>query len=358
MELSISQWVIGLGLAIGVVYGAVGQVSGFCLNSAIRQQITAGNGHKLRAFVLAMLVAIVGSQLLDTAGLIDLSQSIYPVSQASWVLTALGGMLFGFGMIQARGCGARSLVLLGQGNLRSLVVLIVMGIAAFATLSGVLGPLRSSLTEATLVSMQSGTFTSDTDRWAFVAIFGGLLFAFLVKDKGFWQQRIDVMSGVLIGLLVVAGWVVTGWIGFDEFEPTPLVSLTFVAPVGSTIQYAMIATGMTLSFGVVVVFGVLLGSFFAARATGKFRLTGFEQSHSMSRYLVGAVCMGIGGALALGCSIGQGLTGMSTLSFVSMLAFGGICTGAWIALRLEQSTVPSTEPVQRQGSSTQHQQSA
>lgn len=358
MELSASQWVLWLALAIGLAYGAVGQVSGFCLNSAMRQQLTAGNGNKLRAFALAMLVAIVGSQLLDAKGVIDLSQSIYQTPQASWVVTIFGGILFGFGMIRARGCGARSLVLLGQGNLRSLVVLLVMGIAAFATLSGVLGPLRNSITEATLVTTQSGTFTSDTDRWIFIAVFGGLLFAFIAKDKGFWRQQLDAMAGITIGLLVVTGWLVTGWIGFDEFEPTPLVSLTFVAPVGSTIQYAMIATGMTLSFGIVVVLGVVLGSFFAARATGKFSITGFDQATDMPRYLVGAACMGVGGALALGCSVGQGLTGMSTLSFVSMMAFAGICAGGWLALRLERSSVAASEPVERQTSSEQHQQSA
>ncbi len=358
MELSPSQWVIWLGLAIGLVYGVVAQVSGFCLNSAFRQQLMSNNGTKLRAFALAMLVAMFGSQLLDAAGVIDLSQSIYQTPQASWALTVLGGVLFGFGMIRARGCGARSLVLLGQGNLRSLVVLLIMGIAAFMTLSGVLAPLRTSLTESTLVTMQSSTFTSEAGRWGFIAVFGGLLLAFLFKDKGFWRQRMDVIAGIVIGLLVVAGWLVTGWIGFDEFEPTPLVSLTFVAPVGSTVQYAMIATGMTLSFGVMVVFGVVIGSFTAAKTTGKFSVAGFDKSTDMPRYLVGALCMGVGGALALGCSVGQGLTGLSTLSFISMLAFAGICIGSWLALRFERSSIPTPEPVQRQASGEQHQQSA
>ncbi|UOD50289.1 YeeE/YedE family protein [Orrella daihaiensis] len=358
MELSVSEWVLWLGLAIGLAYGVIGQLSGFCLNSALRQQLTSGNGNKLRAFALAMLVAILGSQMLNTAGVVDLSQSIYQMPQVSWLLTIFGGMLFGFGMIRARGCGARSLVLLGQGNLRSLLVLLIMGISAFATLSGVLGPLRSSITEMTAVTLDSSSFSTDADRWTFIAIFGGLLFAFICKDKGFLQQRLDVISGLVIGLLVVAGWIVTGWIGFDEFEPTPLVSLTFVAPVGSAIQYAMIATGMTLSFGVVVVLGVVLGSFFAARATGQFSITGFDKSADMPRYLLGAACMGIGGALALGCSIGQGLTGMSTLSFASMMAFAGICAGGWLALRLERLSVASSEPIQRQTGSEQHQQSA
>jgi len=357
MTLSPSEWVLWLALLIGLVYGVVAQISGFCLNSGLRQQLTSNDGTKLRAFALAMFVAIVGAQTLDAAGVINLSDSIYQMAQASWLLTAVGGVLFGFGMIRARGCGARSLVLFGQGNLRSLVVLLVIGITAFMTLSGVLGPLRDSISGSTLVTLQSGTFTSQASRWGFVAVFGGLLLAFIFNDNGFWRKRKDVIAGTVIGLLVVAGWLVTGWIGFDEFEPTPLVSLTFVAPVGSTIQYVMIATGMSLSFGIVVVLGVVLGSFMAAKATGTFKLTGFDRSTDMPRYLIGALCMGAGGALALGCSVGQGLTGMSTLSFLSMLAFAGICLGGWLALRLEALRVASPEPVQRQPSGQQHQKS-
>lgn len=356
MELSASEWVLWLALALGLAYGAIAQISGFCLNSALRQQLISNNGNKLRAFALALFVAMLGSQTLDALGVVDLSQSIYQAPEASWILIVLGGILFGFGMIRARGCGARSLVLLGQGNLRSLVVLLVIGITAYMTLSGVFGGLRNDLTAASLVSTETGTFTTEAGRWAFIIGFGGLLLAFILGDRGFWRQRLDALSGVIIGLLVVAGWFITGWVGFDDFEPTPLASLTFVAPVGATIQYAMIATGMTLNFGVVVVVGVVLGSLLAAKTTGTFKVQGFEKPTDMPRYLVGASCMGVGGALALGCSIGQGLTGMSTLSFVSMMALAGIITGGWLALKFEGLSVGSTKPVERQRSSHQYEQ--
>jgi uncharacterized membrane protein YedE/YeeE len=354
MELSASQWVLWLALALGVAYGVIGQISGFCLNSAMRQQVTAGNGNKLRAFALAMVVAMIGSQLLDTFGIIDLSQSMYRAPEASWLLTVFGGILFGFGMIRARGCGARSLVLLGQGNLRSLVVLLVMGITAYMTLSGVFGTLRNDVAAMSMVSTETGTFVSQAARWAFLVGFSGLLLGFVLKDRGFLRQRLDISSGIVIGLLVVAGWLITGWVGFDDFEPTPLASLTFVAPVGATIQYAMIATGMTLNFGIVVVLGVAMGSFAAAKATGTFALTGFQKGADMPRYLVGGACMGAGGALALGCSIGQGLTGMSTLSYVSMLALAGIVSGAWLALKVEGLSIATAKPVERQSTSHQY----
>lgn len=351
MDLSASEWVLWLALVIGVAYGVIGQLSGFCLNSALREQLTANNGTKLRAFALALFVAILGSQTLDAMGVIDLSQSVYQTSRASWILILVGGILFGFGMIRARGCGARALVLLGQGNLRSLVVLLCLGITGYMTFSGVLGPLRNSLTEATTVSMQSATFTTEFGRWTFIALFGALILMFLLRDRAFWKQRMAVASGIVIGLLVVAGWLATGWIGADDFDPVPVVSLTFIAPIGATIQYAMIATGMSLNFGIVVVFGIVLGSLLSAQAGGKFALTGFEKPSDMPRYLVGAACMGVGGALALGCSIGQGLTGMSTLSYMSMVALSGIVAGGWLALRLETSGQSTTKPIQGQTAS-------
>jgi uncharacterized membrane protein YedE/YeeE len=355
MDLTSAEWVLWLALAIGLVYGVIGQLSGFCLNSALRDQLTHNHGTKLRAFMLALLVAIIGSQAFDALGLIDLSQSIYQPSRASWILVLIGGILFGFGMMRARGCGARALVLLGQGNLRSLVVLLCLGITGYMTFSGILAPLRSSLSDATAVSVQSATFTTELGRWSFVALLALAILTFLFKDRSFLRQRMALASGVIIGLLVVAGWLTTGWVGADDFDPVPLASLTFVAPVGATIQYAMIATGMTLNFGVAVVLGIVLGSFLSAQATGKFALTGFERPTDMPRYLGGATCMGVGGALAFGCSIGQGLTGMSTLSLWSMVALTGIVSGGWLALRLEGLTGSSAEPIQRQPTGGEYQ---
>ncbi len=348
MDLSVSEWVLWLALMIGLTYGVVGQLSGFCLNSALREQLTSNNGTKLRAFALALFVAILGAQTLDAAGFVTLSESIYQMPRASWLLILIGGILFGFGMIRARGCGARALVMLGEGNLRSLVVLLCLGITGYMTFSGVFGPLRNSLTEATAVSMQSGTFTTELGRWGFIAVFGGLLLTYIFRDRSFLKQRMAVASGVIIGLLVVAGWITTGWLGADDFDPVPVASLTFIAPIGATIQYAMIATGMSLNFGIMVVVGIVAGSLLSSHVTGQFSLKGFDKSADTPRYLIGAACMGVGGALAFGCSIGQGITGMSTLSYMSMVAFSGIIAGGWIALRVETLGHSAPKPIQRQ----------
>ena len=132
-------------------------------------------------------------------------------------------------------------------------------------------------------------------------------------------------------MLITAGWFVTGWLGADEFEPAPSASLTFIAPIGETIQYTMIATGMRLGFGVTVMVGVVLGSFAAAKWSKTFRLQGFATPSEMLRYMGGGTLMGVGGALAMGCSIGQGLTGFSTLTYASMLAFAAMLAGARLA---------------------------
>lgn len=336
---------LSLALIIGLVYGIVAQISGFCLNSALRHQITQGNGNKLRAFMLALLIATIGTQAAQAAGLIDLSSSIYQASNVSWLLIGVGSVLFGFGMLRARGCGARALVLLGQGNLRSLVVLLCLGVSAFMTLTGVLGPLRNSINDMTTIDVSSFTFSSDTTRWLFVGLVAVAMLYFIGHDKRFRQSKADLIAGIVIGLLIISGWLTTGWLGFDEFEPTPVTSMTFVAPVGSTIQYAMIATGMNLSFGIVTVLAVIIGAFIAAKLTGQFKLSGFDRDTDMPRYIIGAICMGVGGALAMGCSIGQGLTGVSTLSVTSVYALLGICAGGWLALRVEASSLATAEPV-------------
>ena len=333
-----TEWIVLGGLGTGLLYGMVAQISGFCLNSAIRNQVRHQQGDKLRSFLLAMVVALVGTQVITHAGLVDTSESIYASSRVSWVLTIFGGLLFGYGMILARGCGARTLVLLGQGNLRSLVVLLCLGISAYATLSGVLGPLRNWVNEQTVVNLDNYTFESTTLRWSFVILFCLVFLFYILKDKGFLKQSKDLFSGVAVGLLIVVGWLVTGWLGLDEFEPTPPASLTFVAPIGATIQYIMIATGASLNFGIVVVLGVIAGSFLSAVLTRQFQITGFDETLRMPRYIAGGVLMGIGGALAMGCSIGQGLTGFSTLSFMSLAALISIVFGARLAL-LHKSTI-------------------
>ena len=331
--MNVQDIVIGSGLLIGLLFGATGQFSGFCLNRALKEYWQSGALHKAQSFVLALFVAMIGTQSLAQFGLIDLSKSIYHGPMFSWLLVPLGGVLFGYGMMLANGCGARTLVLFAQGNLRSLVVLLCLGVSAYATLTGVLGPLRLSLSQMTTMP---GASIADLPLVMQAWLLGALLLSLAIFS--FWKLHLlrhkkDLFAGFVMGLLIVAGWFSTGWLAFDEFEPVNLVSLTFVAPIGETIQYAMIATGMKLSFGVSSVLGVLLGSFLLACLSKRLHLQGFSSPREMLRYIAGGVLMGVGGALALGCSIGQGLTGLSTLALSSVIAMAGILCGARLGLR-------------------------
>ena len=326
--MNVQDILIGSGLAIGLIFGITGQLSGFCLNRALKEYWQSGALHKAQSFVLALCVATIGTQALAQFEFIDLSKSLYRGPTFSWLLVPLGGVMFGFGMMLANGCGARSLVLCAQGNLRSFVVLLCLGISAFMTLTGVLGPLRQALNQMTAVS---GASISDlpvaAQAWL-VTIVLICLFVFSFWKLNLLKYKKDLFAGFMVGLLIVAGWFSTGWLAFDEFEPVNLVSLTFIAPIGETIQYSMIATGAKLSFGVTVVLGVLLGSFLLAWLRKGLHLQGFSSPKEMLRYIAGGILMGVGGSLALGCSIGQGLTGLSTLALSSVVAAAGILIGA------------------------------
>jgi uncharacterized protein len=332
------------GFAVGLAFGAAGQVSGFCLTRGLVGYWVTGEGNKIRAFATALAVAILGTQAVDAAGLIDVRQSIYLGAGFSWLLLPVGGILFGYGMVAANGCGSRAVVLLGQGNLRSFVVLVCLGIAAYMTLTGLIAPLRTSVAELTGAAIGEGPQSLpyalaasmgslDFARFLPAVVLAGVLLWFAFSHAPFRASPKDIAGGLIIGVLVPAAWLATGWLGADDFDPVPLVSLTFVAPIGATIQYAMIATGTAVSFGIATVCGVFLGALAAALVTRSWHLEGFASPERMARYMAGGALMGVGGALALGCSIGQGLTGLSTLAFGSFLAAGGILAGAWLALR-------------------------
>lgn len=330
------------GFLIGLVFGAVGQRTGFCLTSGLKGALVTGDGGRLRGFSLALAIAVLGTRAIESLGLVALGGSLYLQPGFAPLLFTAGGLLFGYGMVLANGCGARSLVLLGSGNLRSFVVLVCLGVAALAVLTGLLAPLRLQAVALTPSAPSIGQPTT-LGEWlsgfglpgALAAWLAALALALLLiaAARPHRLGRADLIGGIVVGLLVPAGWLVTGSLGADVFEPVPIESLTFVAPVGEAIQYTMLATGMTLGFGVAVVGGVLAGALAAALASRSFRLEGFTSPQRMLRSMAGGATMGIGGALCLGCSIGQGLSGVSTLSLGSLLAATAILAGAGLGLR-------------------------
>ena len=330
------------GLLIGLVFGAVGLASRFCLLSGLRGWWADGDSRLIRTYALAVGIAITASQLLAAYGLVDLGKSIYLQPSFSAPLMLFGGVLFGYGMVMANGCPSRALVLLGRGNLRSLVVVIVIGITAQMTFRGLIAPARIALLHA---SQATATVTSlpallssfglhgAPARLFAATVVSATLLIFALSHAPFRRSYGQVAAGLLIGVLVAAAWFATGYLGADEFNPAPVTSLTFIAPTADTVQYVMLSTGLTMNFGIATIAGVLAGSLVTALATGGFHWEGYTSASHMLRSVGGAALMGAGGAMALGCSVGQGLTGISTLALASFVAAGGILLGAAAGLR-------------------------
>jgi uncharacterized membrane protein YedE/YeeE len=337
------------GAVIGVGLGAVVQRTNFCAMGAVSDVVVFQNWNRLRAWFLAMAVAILGTQLLSWAEMIDLGESIYLGSRLTWAAAILGGLLFGIGMVLAGGCGNRNLVRLGAGDLRSLVVVLVMGLSAGMTLYGLIAYLRVGFNDATALELADYGLASQAlpdlvaalvganaqSLQIFLALAVAFAFAaFCFSSVAFRQSPRNIVGGLLVGALVVAGWWATGVLAFDEFEPVSLGSLTFIAPVGDGVLYLMTFTGSSISFGIALVGGVIAGAFLAAVATGSFHLQGFANKSDLQRNLIGAVLMGFGGVMALGCTVGQGITGLSTLALGSVLALASIIAGGMAGMRL------------------------
>jgi hypothetical protein len=255
--------------------------------------------------------------------------------------------------VLANGCGSRALVLLGSGNLRSFVVVIVLGIAAEMTLKGLIAPariaaLQGSQITAAVTSLPAWLSTLGVNevsaRMLAASAMSGALIIFAFAHTPFQRAWGQIAAGVVVGLLVAAGWFATGYLGADDFNPTPVTSLTFIAPIADTLQYVMLSTGLTLNFGIVTVAGVFAGSLVTALATRRFHWEGFTSPRHMRRSTGGAALMGAGGAMAYGCSIGQGLTGLSTLALASFVAVAGILLGTAAGLRGALRVQPLVSP--------------
>ncbi|MHC2257618.1 hypothetical protein ACVILK_007310 [Bradyrhizobium embrapense] len=334
--------VILAALIIGLIYGSVGLVSGFCMMSGLRGWWADGDGRLVRTYALAMGIAIAASQLLAAAGLVDLGKSIYLQPSFSAPVMFLGGLLFGYGMVLSNGCGSRALVLLGRGNLRSFVVVIVLGIFAEMTLKGLIAPMRIAMVQASQATVSVSSVPAllagaglgaIPARMIAASVLSAVLILFAFAHAPFRKSPGQIAAGLIVGLLVAGGWYATGTLGADDFNPVPVTSLTFIAPIADALQYVMLSTGSTLNFGIVTVFGVFAGSLVTAVTTGRFQLEGYRSPQHMLRSAGGAALMGAGGVMAFGCSVGQGLTGLSTLSLSSFIAVAGIMLGTGAGLR-------------------------
>jgi len=351
MELSNIHLVAGLGFALACVCGAVVNKTNFCTMGAVSDWVNMGAKGRFGAWLLAMGVAVAGAQFLELAGFIDLTESIYRTTTFGLGGFIIGGLMFGVGMTLSGGCGQRTLVRVGGGNLKSLIVFIVLGLSAYMTLRGILGVARLELIEPLsidlsergiddpgLASMVLHWFNVELTnplRWAFAAVVSVLLIGSALSIKELRSSFDNLLAGIVVGGVVVAAWIITGIIGYDDFDPVPLEGMSFVAPIGNSISYLMTYTGATITFAISLVFGLVVGSFIYAIASGTFRIETFSERNDMINHLVGGALMGIGGVLSLGCTIGQGVTGISTLAMGSFIAVAFIMLGSAITMRVQ-----------------------
>jgi uncharacterized membrane protein YedE/YeeE len=340
------------GLVIGCVFGAVVFATNFCAMGSLSDIHNFGDWRRFRAWVLAAAVALVGAQLLQAGGVVALDKSMYLAgSGLNWVGHILGGLMFGFGMVFTGGCPSRNLARAGGGDLRSLLTLIALGLFAYMALGGIFAPLRSALEQATAASIEprslgdlvgrAGGLTSSRASLLVTGLIAAATLVYCFKDARFRSSAVHVGSGVAVGLIVVAGWALTG-LAFDDMatRPVPPISLTYVRPAGDALQWLTLYTAAPVpGFGTASVFGALIGACAASLAMGRFRFATFSDTGDTLRTLAGAALMGMGGVMALGCTVGQSITGVSTLALGSFLTFASIVAGGFYGLRVLERIV-------------------
>ncbi|MEM9843799.1 MAG: YeeE/YedE family protein [Pseudomonadota bacterium] len=329
------------GLLLGLAFGVAAQISRFCLRRAVAGA-PGERGSAAAVWLTALTSAVLGVAFASSAGFMDLGAHRLLSSELPVVAIALGGLSFGVGMVLTRGCASRLTVLSATGNLRAIVVLIVLAITAHATMKGILAPVRTSVGSLSVDLPIGSIFASPFVLALISAALAGL------TALAVWQVRpraLDISLGVLIGGVAVAGWVLTSTLLFDDFDPLPLQTAAFIQPWSDTLFWTIASSAVPAGFGVGFVAGVLVGGFMSAAARGELQLQTFDTPKQTATYLLGGALMGTGGVLAGGCTIGAGLSGVATGSVAAILALGCIVVGAWAASttfgKAELSTAPA-----------------
>jgi uncharacterized membrane protein YedE/YeeE len=349
------------GFALAFVFGVVANKTNFCTMGALSDIVNMGHWGRMRMWLLAIAVAITGATALLYTGQVDLSKATAQRPMLAWLSLLVGGLTFGIGMTLSGGCANKNLVRVGGGSVRSIVVLVFLAIASYMTLKGLFGQWRTSWLDPVAVNLAALGWKDQSLATA-VAKLTGLpaasallatasvlvlsLLVFVFKDRRFRSNPTQVVGAVVIGALVVGGWYVSGHLGFGENPETleqgyfatnsrTVESMSFVGPLAYGLELLMLWTDKSLhvTFGIASLLGVVLGSAAYAVASKHFRWEGFASLTDLRNQLIGAVLMGFGGVTALGCTIGQGLTGVSTLAIGSFIAVAGIVAGSVATLK-------------------------
>jgi hypothetical protein len=352
--------------ALAFVFGAIAQRTNFCTMGAVADIVNFGDWTRMRQWLLAIGVAIIGTSLLAASGQVDASKALYTAPRFTVLSYVLGGFLFGFGMVLAGGCGSKTLVRAGGGSLKSLVVFIMLGLTAYITLRGALGVLRVNALDpvgTTLAGSQDlpallarGTGVSKATLQVTLGLLVGGAFAVFALARRDFRTFDNVLAGAGIGAVIAGVWYVSGHIGHLEEHPLTLEeaflatnsgrmeSLSFVAPISYTLDWLMLFSDKSrvISLGIAGVLGMVAGSAVYALATSAFRWEGFRDTEDTANHLAGGALMGFGGVTALGCTVGQGLSGVSTLAVGSFIALASIIAGAVAGVKYQAWRIERT----------------
>ena len=344
---------------LAVLFGAIAQRTHFCTMGAVADIVNMGDWTRMRMWLMAIGVAMIGFNAMVAMGWVQAGQSVYAGARLIWLSNALGGLLFGFGMVLASGCGSKTLVRIGGGSLKSVVVFFVLAVASYATLRGITAVARVATVDTVAFTLPTGqdlpsllAAATGASRGTLALVLGSVIglgfIAFaLFKPEG--RSANAVLAGVGLGAVIVAVWWVSGRLGHVAEHPVTLEdvflatntqrmeSLTFVAPMAYTMDWLILFSDKSkvLTIGIVSTFGVVVGSAAVAVFNRSFRWEGFGGTEDTANHVVGAVLMGVGGVTAMGCTVGQGLSGVSTLALGSFIALAGIVSGAVLALRYQ-----------------------
>lgn len=347
-------------LFITTILGIIMQKTSFCTLGAVSDGILMEDWSRMRQWCLAIGIAILGVALMSHLGWIDVSKSFYTGNRVLYLSTLIGSTLFGIGMVLASGCGSKTLIRIGGGNLKSIVVFIVLGLVAYMTMRGFLGIMKANTidkvslslnTNQDLPSILSASFgiAKENLRSILALIIGGAFIGFAVLKKSFWNAE-NLLAGIGVGVGITAIWWVSGHYAHLTEDPNTLQeaflvtnsgrmeSLSFVAPYAFALDWMMFTSDKSkvLTIGIVAVIGMILGSAISSILSKNFRWESFRGVEDTANHLVGAALMGFGGVTAVGCTVGQGLSGLSTLALNSFIAFPGFILGAYIGLQYLQ----------------------
>jgi uncharacterized membrane protein YedE/YeeE len=356
---SLHAQVLWAAFVVSLLFGWIAQKTQFCTMGALSDIVNMGDWTRMRMWGMAVGVAAIGFYGMAYLGMIDATKTFYTNSRVVWLSGITGGALFGFGMVLASGCGSKTLVRIGGGSLKALVVFAVMGIAAFATLKGITAVARSKTVDAVSFDLKAGGSLPLllADVTGLSASAAGLTLALLIGTcltvwallSAEFRQSNAVLAGLGIGACVSGMWWITGHLGFLPEHPETLEavylatnsgqmeSMTFTAPMAYTLDWLIYFSdkNKVLTVGVVSVFGVVAGSLIQSVTSRSFYWEGFRNTQDTALHLVGAVLMGVGGVTAMGCTVGQGLSGLSTLGVTSLFAVLGILAGGITGLKFQ-----------------------